>query len=142
MTSEQTPAQPAAAIGPYVPDDPRRPDESALQPEMKVTITEKAAQMGKELLAKRGTPDSVVRLGIKGGGCSGLAYVIEFEDRPPRKTDLLFERDGFRIVVDPKSLVYLNGTELDYVKTLMKTGFQLNNPNEKKACGCGESFSV
>ncbi|MBI2893139.1 MAG: iron-sulfur cluster assembly accessory protein [Deltaproteobacteria bacterium] len=109
---------------------------------MRITITEKAAKTGKELLAKRGTPESVVRLGIKGGGCSGLAYVIEFEDRPPRKTDLVFERDGFRVVVDPKSLVYLNGTELDYVKTLMKTGFQLNNPNEKKACGCGESFSV
>jgi iron-sulfur cluster assembly protein len=128
--------------GVFAEGDARRPDEAKVRADMKISITERAAAAAKTMLAKRGTPEAVVRLGIKGGGCTGLAYVIEFDDRPPRKTDLLFERDGFRVVVDPKSLVYLNGTELDYVQTLMKSGFQLSNPNEKRACGCGESFSV
>lgn len=129
-------------IGPYEPDDSRLPREEQLTPEMQIHITERAARKAKMLLAKRGSPDAAVRLGIKGGGCSGLAYVIEFDDKPARPTDKVFVREGFRVVVDPKSLVYLNGTELDYVESLMKTGFQLSNPNEKKACGCGQSFSV
>src|SRR5690242_9649803 len=103
-------------VGVYAENDPRRPDETTVRSDMKIHITEKAAKAAKEMLIKRGTPDAVVRLGIKGGGCTGLAYVIEFEDRPARKTDLIFERDGFRVFVDPKSLVYLNGTELDYVQ--------------------------
>lgn len=109
---------------------------------MKIEITPLAAEKAKALLEKRGTPNSSVRLGIKGGGCTGLAYVLEFDDNPPRDNDNIFECDGFHVFVDPKSLVYLNGTILDWKQTLIKTGFELRNPNEKTACGCGESFSV
>ena len=128
--------------GTYAPDDARAPREEHVSAEMRVEITPKAAAKAKVMLAKRGTPDAAVRLGIKGGGCTGLAYVLEFDDRPPRATDRVFEVDGFRVFVDPKSLVYLNGTVLDWKDTLMKNGFELINPNEKKSCGCGESFSV
>jgi iron-sulfur cluster assembly protein len=128
--------------GIYAEGDARAPRAEAATDEMKVTITAKAAEKAKLMLAKRGTPHAAVRLGIKGGGCTGLAYVLEFDDRPPRATDRVFEMDGFRVFVDPKSLVYLNGTVLDWKETLMKNGFELVNPNEKKSCGCGESFSV
>ena len=128
--------------GIFADGDTRAPREETLTAEMKIIITPKAATKAKLMLAKRGTPDAAVRLGIKGGGCTGLAYVLEFDDRPPRASDRVFELDGFRVVVDPKSLVYLNGTVLDWKETLMKNGFELINPNEKKSCGCGESFSV
>jgi iron-sulfur cluster assembly protein len=110
--------------------------------QMKIEITPLAAEKAKGLLLKRGTPNAAVRLGIKGGGCTGLAYVLEFDDHPPRENDNIFELDGFRIFIDPKSLIYLAGTIFDWKQTLMKTGFELINPNEKKSCGCGESFSV
>jgi iron-sulfur cluster assembly protein len=108
-----------------------------------VHITPKAAQKMKETLAARpqGTAESGVRLGIKGGGCSGLSYVIEFCDRP-RAKDKLIEQDGARVYVDPKSLVYLNGTTLDYVDTFQQKGFQFRNPQQKSECGCGQSFSI
>lgn len=128
--------------GIYAEGDARAPREELVSAEMKIIITPKAAAKAKLMLAKRGTPEAAVRLGIKGGGCTGLAYVLEFDDRPPRANDRVFELDGFRVVVDPKSLVYLNGTVLDWKETLMKNGFELVNPNEKKSCGCGESFSV
>ena len=128
--------------GTFAEDDARAPRAEQVAAEMRVVITPLAAAKAKGLLVKRGTPDAAVRLGIKGGGCTGLAYVLEFDDRPPRATDRVFELDGFRVFVDPKSLVYLNGTVLDWKDTLMKNGFELINPNEKKSCGCGESFSV
>ncbi len=98
-------------------------------------------------LKKRGTPDASLRLGIKGGGCSGFSYVIEFHDGPPRARDRVLEYvagDGsaVRVVVDPKSLLYLDGTVLEWEQTLMRQGFKFANPNEKSGCGCGTSFSV
>ncbi|MEO8797531.1 MAG: iron-sulfur cluster assembly accessory protein [Polyangiaceae bacterium] len=93
-------------------------------------------------LDQRGTPDACLRVGIRGGGCSGFSYVIEFHDGDPRPKDRVFVRDGVRVVVDPKSLVYLSGTILDWEQTLMRQGFKFVNPNEKSSCGCGHSFTV
>jgi iron-sulfur cluster assembly protein len=98
-------------------------------------------------MKKRGTLDASLRVGIRGGGCSGFSYVIEFHDGPPHGRDRVFDHvasDGtkVRVVVDPKSLVYLNGTLLDWEQTLMRQGFKFVNPNEKSGCGCGTSFSV
>jgi len=112
-----------------------------------VLVTPKAADAILRQLAKRGTPEAALRLGIKGGGCSGFSYVIEFHDGEPRARDRVFEfaaTDGtnVRVVVDPKSLVYLAGLELDWTQTLMQQGFKFNNPNEKTSCGCGHSFTV
>lgn len=106
-----------------------------------VRLTPKAIQMAKQALVKRGTPDAMLRLGVRGGGCSGVSYAIEFADKP-RARDQQFDFDGLRVVVDPKSLVYLRGSVLDYEIQLMQHGFKFQNPNEKGSCGCGESFSV
>lgn len=107
-----------------------------------ISISLKAAEQVKIQLTKRGTPESYLRLGVKGGGCSGFSYVIEFEDNPPREKDLLFEVEGVKILVDKKSILYLNGTVLNWEKTLMNQGFKFDNPNEKSSCGCGSSFTV
>ncbi len=108
---------------------------------MSVSVSPKAVQMAKQALAKRGTPNGMLRLGVKGGGCSGFSYVIEFADEA-RGRDHVFEFEGLKVVVDPKSLVFLNGSTLDYEVKLMQHGFKFVNPNEKGGCGCGESFSV
>ena len=83
----------------------------------------------------------MLRLGVLGGGCSGLSYQFKF-DTKTRPTDLLFEFDGVRIAVDPKSMLYLHGLTLDYRETLMQSGFVFENPNAHKSCGCGTSFSA
>jgi iron-sulfur cluster assembly protein len=107
-----------------------------------VLLTPKAVDAAKKQLAKRGTPDAAIRLGLKGGGCSGFSYVIEFSDDPPRARDRVFDFDGVKVFVDPKSLIYLAGTVLDWEQTLMYQGFKFKNPNEATNCGCGHSFSV
>jgi iron-sulfur cluster assembly protein len=105
-------------------------------------ISEGAVAFAKEKLAKRGTPEAAIRLGIKGGGCSGFSYVIQFEDEPPRERDRVYDFDGVRFIVDRKSLIYLAGSLLDYERTLMFQGFKFRNPNEASSCGCGHSFTV
>jgi iron-sulfur cluster assembly protein len=107
-----------------------------------ISISLLAAEQIKLQLEARSTPDSYLRLGIKGGGCSGFSYVIQFEDNAPRERDIVFEEHGVKVIVDKKSLVYLNGTTLDWEKSLLKKGFKFVNPNEKSTCGCGHSFSV
>jgi iron-sulfur cluster assembly protein len=112
-----------------------------------VTVTPKAVDAIARQMRKRGTMDAALRLGIRGGGCSGFTYVIEFHDGAPHARDRVLEytaSDGtpVRVVVDPKSLLYLGGTELDWEQTLMQQGFAFKNPNEKAGCGCGHSFSV
>jgi iron-sulfur cluster assembly protein len=107
-----------------------------------LTITDTAVDFAKKKLAGRGTPDAAIRLGIKGGGCSGFSYVIQFEDDPPRERDRVFDAGGVRFIVDRKSLVYLAGSALDYERTLMFQGFKFRNPNEATSCGCGHSFTV
>ena len=106
-----------------------------------VRLTPKAIEMAKGALVKRGTPTASLRLGVRGGGCSGVSYAIEFSDKV-RDRDNVFDFDGLRVIVDPKSLVYLRGSVLDYEVTLMQHGFKFLNPNEKSGCGCGESFSI
>jgi iron-sulfur cluster assembly protein len=108
---------------------------------MAIDISEKAAQHIKNLSAQKGTPSGGLRLGVKGGGCSGLSYFIDWAAEPA-KHDQVIERDGARVFVDPKSAVFLQGTTIDWQQTLMQSGFVFRNPNVKSACGCGESFSV
>ena len=107
-----------------------------------ITLTSAAVEALRRALDKRGTPDAMLRLGVRGGGCSGFAYVLQFEDSEPRERDTVFEFDGTRVVCDRKSLVYLSGTTLDWEKTLMHQGFRFVNPHEKSSCGCNESFAV
>jgi len=109
---------------------------------LQVFVSPIAAEQIKIQLEKRGTPNAYLRLGIKGGGCSGFSYVLQFEDELPREKDFVFEEHDIKVVVDKKSLVYLNGSTLDWEKTLLKQGFKFNNPNEKSSCGCGHSFTV
>nr|WP_050727542.1 iron-sulfur cluster assembly accessory protein [Vulgatibacter incomptus] len=94
-----------------------------------------------KLLAGRNTPDAGLRIRVRGGGCTGLTYDMEFADGA-REKDRVFEEHGVRIFVDPKSYIFLIGTTLTYQSGLLESGFKLENPNVKKSCGCGESFSV
>jgi iron-sulfur cluster assembly protein len=107
----------------------------------RIELTPKAIEMAKKALLKRGTPDAGLRVGVRGGGCSGASYVIEFADKI-RSRDLVFEFDGLKVVTDPKSLIYLRGSILDYEVKLMQHGFKFRNPNERSACGCGTSFGI
>ncbi len=107
---------------------------------MSISLTDSAADRVKTFLQKRGKGVGV-RLGIKTTGCSGMAYTIEFAD-DIEDTDEVFEDKGVKVIVNPKSLVYLQGTELDFAKEGLNEGFKFNNPNEKERCGCGESFTV
>ena len=107
---------------------------------MSVTITEAAAQHVAGQLASRGKGLGI-RVGVTTSGCSGMAYVLEFVDEI-NPEDAVFEDAGVTVIVDQKSLVYIDGTELDYTKEGLNEGFKFNNPKEKAACGCGESFTV
>ncbi len=107
---------------------------------MSISITESAARHVAEQLQHRGHGLGI-RVGVKTTGCSGMAYVLEFVDKLD-VGDQVFEDHGVKIVVDPKSLVYIDGTEMDFVKQGVNEGFEFKNPNAKAECGCGESFSV
>jgi len=107
---------------------------------MSITMTAAAADHVRNFLANRGKGVGL-RLGVRTSGCSGMAYVLEFADQL-ESDDQVFEDQGVKVIVDPKSLLYLDGTELDYTKEGLNEGFKFNNPNVKDACGCGESFSV
>jgi len=105
-----------------------------------ITLTEQAAKHVNGFLAKRGKGIGL-RLGVKTTGCSGMAYKLEFaDDALPQ--DVVYESRGLKVLIDPKSLPYLDGTELDYTKEGLNEGFKFNNPNVKDECGCGESFTV
>lgn len=107
---------------------------------MSVSLTPAAAKHVTKYLVKRGKGVGV-RLGVKTTGCSGLAYKLEYVDEVAPE-DALFETEGIKLMVDPKSLAYLDGTTLDYVREGLNEGFRFNNPNERDKCGCGESFRV
>lgn len=107
---------------------------------MAVTLTERAASRVQSFLSNRGKGVGL-RLSVKTSGCSGMAYSLEFADEIDAD-DLTFESHGVKLLVDAKSLAYLDGTELDYAKEGLNEGFKFNNPNVKATCGCGESFSV
>lgn len=107
-----------------------------------ITITENAKNKALELMKQENRPaDTFIRVGVKGGGCSGLTYHLEF-DNQLSENDKVFEDKGIKIVVDKKSFLYLVGTELDYTDGLNGKGFVFNNPNASRTCGCGESFAV
>lgn len=107
---------------------------------MAVTLTEKAANHVQTFLAKRGK-GVALRLGVRTTGCSGMAYKLEYADAID-PADVLFESHGVKVVIDPKSLPYLDGTQLDFAREGLNEGFKFNNPNVKDECGCGESFNV
>lgn len=107
---------------------------------MGVTLSESAAKHVANYIAKRGKGLGI-RLGVRTSGCSGMAYKLEFVDEALDE-DLVFDSHGVKVIVDPKSLAYLEGTELDFVREGLNEGFKFNNPNVKDACGCGESFNV
>jgi iron-sulfur cluster assembly protein len=107
-----------------------------------ITVTENAKNHALQLIREENHPtDSFIRVGVEGGGCSGLSYKLEF-DSQKKEGDQLFEDKGIKIVVDRKSFLYLVGTELEYTGGLNGKGFVFNNPNANRTCGCGESFSV
>ena len=107
-----------------------------------ITVSDKAKQYISQLKAKENrSDDSFIRVGVKGGGCSGLEYLLQF-DTQLKQGDEVFEDKGVKIVVDLKSMLYLYGTELDYSGGINGKGFVFNNPNASRTCGCGESFAV
>lgn len=107
---------------------------------MAITLTDRAAERVSAFLKKRGKGVGL-RLAIKTTGCSGMAYVMEYADSID-DGDTVFEDKGVKVLVNPKSLAYLDGTELDFAREGLNEGFKFNNPNEKARCGCGESFSI
>jgi iron-sulfur cluster assembly protein len=107
---------------------------------MGITLSDSAADRVKRFLTNRGKGVGL-RLGVKTSGCSGMAYVLEFVDEV-NSEDQVFDDKGVKVIIDAKSLAYLEGTELDFVKEGLNEGFKFNNPNVKDACGCGESFTV
>jgi len=120
---------------------PAAPAPAAVPRKSGIAIHESAATRIQKLLGDRGTPEAGLRIRVRGGGCTGLTYDMEFAE-DPKERDRVFEGHGVRIFVDPKSYIFLIGTELKYQSGLMESGFKLENPNAKKSCGCGDSFSV
>jgi iron-sulfur cluster assembly protein len=106
-----------------------------------ITVSENAKKKVESLMAEDGISNGFIRVGVEGGGCSGLSYKMDF-DTELKPEDKIFEDKGVKIVVDKKSLLYLIGTELDYSGGLNGKGFTFNNPNASRTCGCGESFAV
>ena len=107
-----------------------------------ITISEEAAVHVKQFAAAEGNPDADLRVGVKGGGCSGLTYILEIVDDGPGENDKIVEELDIRLYVDKKSYIFLAGTVLEYSGGLNGKGFVFNNPNAKTTCGCGTSFSV
>lgn len=113
--------------------------QEAIQPIVNLTPT--AVKQINNLLRKKGNPDLYLRIGVKGGGCSGLSYVMSFEESSTER-DQVYEQDGLRLIIDKKSAQFLEGVELDYtVKNLLEGGWQWSNPNAARSCGCGTSFT-
>ena len=106
-----------------------------------IKVTADAAKKVGSLLAKQGRAQGVLRVAVVGGGCSGLQYKMDLQDGPANR-DILVESSGIRVVVDPKSALYVTGSELDYVDALQDGGFKVKNPNAATSCSCGESFSA
>lgn len=106
-----------------------------------VKVTASAAEKVRSLLTKQGRPGGVLRVAVVGGGCSGLQYKMDLQDSPANR-DILVESAGIKVVVDPKSALYVTGSELDYLDALQGGGFKVKNPNAATSCSCGESFSA
>lgn len=108
-----------------------------------ITLTTAAAQEVKQLIQKEQKPNLALRVGVKGGGCSGMSYMLGLDEATPKQYDQVFEQDGVKVLVDAKSHLYLDGMTVDYKRNeLMGGGFEFVNPNAKKSCGCGTSFTA
>ncbi|HEV2485581.1 MAG TPA: iron-sulfur cluster assembly accessory protein [Terracidiphilus sp.] len=140
VTIESKPAEGAFAALP--PADAKPATAAGGAPGQGLQVTERAIKRIRVAMAKEGvsSEEGGLRLGVMGGGCSGLSYSIKFDTRP-RERDRIYEFDGVRVFVDPKSFLYLHGMTLDYEETLMRQGFNFINPNSSRSCGCGSSFS-
>jgi iron-sulfur cluster assembly protein len=140
VTIESKPAEGAFAAS--APADAKPVSAVGGAPGQGLQVTERAIRRIRAAMAKEGISpqEGGLRLGVMGGGCSGLSYSIKF-DTQPRERDRIFEFDGVRVFVDPKSFLYLHGMTLDYEETLMRQGFNFINPNSTRSCGCGSSFS-
>jgi iron-sulfur cluster assembly accessory protein len=106
-----------------------------------IKVSSSAAEKVTALLTKQGRPQGVLRVAVMGGGCSGLQYKMDLQDAPANR-DILVESSGIKVVIDPKSALYVTGSELDYVDALTEGGFKVKNPNAASSCSCGESFSA
>lgn len=106
-----------------------------------IKVSPSAAHKVSSLLQKQGRPNGVLRVAVVGGGCSGLQYKMDLQDQPANR-DILVESSGVRVVVDPKSALYVTGSELDFIDALQDGGFKVKNPNAAATCSCGESFSA
>ena len=126
---------------------PAAPEKAEGSPKRTLAVSAVAVEAIRRQTVKRGTPDAAIRVGVRGGGCSGFSYVIEYDDKPPRTGDIVLEfaeegKSTVRVYCDKKSILYLAGSVLDWEKTLMYTGFKFKNPQEASRCGCGHSFTV
>src|SRR6202012_944324 len=119
-----------------------QPAPTPAAPSQGLQVTDRAVKKIRSAMAKEGISpeEGGLRLGVTGGGCSGLSYAIKFDTRP-RERDRVYDFDGVRVFVDPKSFLYLHGMTLDYEETLMRQGFNFINPNSTRSCGCGSPFS-
>ncbi|HUY94993.1 MAG TPA: iron-sulfur cluster assembly accessory protein [Terracidiphilus sp.] len=138
VSIESKPAEGASAA----PAQSVAPAAGSASPSQGLQVTERAVKKIRAVMAKEGISpeEGGLRLGVMGGGCSGLSYSIKFDTRP-RERDRVYEFDGVRVFVDPKSFLYLHGMTLDYEESLMRQGFNFINPNSTRSCGCGSSFS-
>jgi len=110
---------------------------------MAITISSNAADRVRKIMKKRQTPDAVLRVGVRGGGCSGLTYFMDMVDSPqPKDKVFAFEDEQVTVAVDRKSYLFINGSELDFEKTMVKTGFVFRNPLSGRSCSCGDSFTL
>lgn len=111
-----------------------------------ITVSDKAAERIKYLLAKRGKESAGIKVGVRSGGCSGLSYTVEYADEIGKFDEIVAypskENEEFKVIIDPKAIMYIIGSRMDFIEEKMKSGFTFVNPNEKGKCGCGESFSV
>jgi iron-sulfur cluster assembly protein len=138
MKLESAPNHPH--IDPVPPEKRQEGTRSTMQRQA-ITLTDRAADRVRQLIEKSGRPAAGLRIGVKSKGCSGLSYSVEYADERG-KFDEVIEASGVRIFVDPTAIMFVIGSEMDYVEDKLQSGFVFNNPNEKGRCGCGESFHV
>jgi len=142
VTIESKPAEGISAAPPQAPAPASGDAQPSHGAQGGLQVTDRAVKRIRNAMAKEGVSpeEGGLRLGVMGGGCSGLSYSIKF-DTQPRERDRIYDFDGVRVFVDPKSFLYLHGMTLDYEETLMRQGFNFINPNSTRSCGCGSSFS-
>jgi iron-sulfur cluster assembly protein len=142
-SNEEASMSNVVTIGTSPSQEPQAPQPQSAAPQAELQVTEKAIKRIRAAMAKEGISptEGGLRLGVMGGGCSGLSYSIKF-DTKPRERDRIYDFEGVRVFVDPKSFLYLHGMTLDYEETLMRQGFNFINPNSTRSCGCGSSFSA